>query len=276
MASSTMPKQLAQLLQEQQDPFVLELYLLERGYVKNKTLHCYKRRKFIPNCSKIVKTLINKLSFVGDKNKGNSSLREIIKRNKEEPAQSDGRKIAADRRLPWMCRGENEESPVSVLEKLPSKEEEEEQEEEEQEEESPIHHDNIFKETLFGKKRFGMPGSSFQRFVETMALQQPKQLLYDWVREMVETRRAWEEDRRQRRQLLPESLRPEELGKLLFEGMRSWSNLRGNLTNTIQLLNSDFETSGSEWRDYEAEIREIGVEIGDDILEDIIFREILF
>ncbi|KAL3340326.1 hypothetical protein AABB24_028786 [Solanum stoloniferum] len=81
-----MSKQLGQFLQEQQEPFTLQIYLLERGQFKNKHLisdrdfRCCstnsstylflkrsascgakKRRKQILNCSKIVKYVFNKL-----------------------------------------------------------------------------------------------------------------------------------------------------------------------------------------------------------------------
>lgn len=81
-----MSKKLGQFLQEQQEPFTLQIYLLERGQFRNKHLvsdgnfRCCstnsssymffkrsascgakKRRKLIPNCSKIVKSVINKL-----------------------------------------------------------------------------------------------------------------------------------------------------------------------------------------------------------------------
>ncbi|KAJ8541214.1 hypothetical protein K7X08_002030 [Anisodus acutangulus] len=82
-----MSKQLGQFLQEQQEPFTLEIYLLERGrsirgkstlfsdgdfrccsrnsstkFLK-RSANCgaKKRRKVIPNCSKIVKSVFNKL-----------------------------------------------------------------------------------------------------------------------------------------------------------------------------------------------------------------------
>ncbi|GMQ08538.1 hypothetical protein CsSME_00052219 [Camellia sinensis var. sinensis] len=78
--ASSMPKQLGELLQEQQEPLILELYLFEKGHLRNNfnsetNFHCCfgnpssflkrsaswgglsKRRKAIPSCSKIVKLL---------------------------------------------------------------------------------------------------------------------------------------------------------------------------------------------------------------------------
>lgn len=51
-----MPKLLGEFLQEQQEPFVLEFHLLERGYRAKKTARFLKikRRDAIPKCAKFV------------------------------------------------------------------------------------------------------------------------------------------------------------------------------------------------------------------------------
>ncbi|KAL3514365.1 hypothetical protein ACH5RR_027082 [Cinchona calisaya] len=73
MMSSTMSKQLGDFLQEQQEPFILEVYLLERGYNSSNVGTCLKRsvssglkrnRKSIPNCSKIVRALFGRILTV--------------------------------------------------------------------------------------------------------------------------------------------------------------------------------------------------------------------
>ncbi|CAI9115990.1 OLC1v1017025C1 [Oldenlandia corymbosa var. corymbosa] len=82
--SSIMSKQLGEFLQEQQEPFILEVYLLERGYSKRKLSAEYnvgailkrsvssglkRNRTFIPNCSRLVRGLFSKLlNSVGDNN----------------------------------------------------------------------------------------------------------------------------------------------------------------------------------------------------------------
>lgn len=98
-----MPKQLAEFLKEQQKPFVLEAYLLERGcyHSQKNRLHspdggsrycstmaipsCLKRSviwglkrnpNFVPNCSKVVRALFTKLFTVYNNKKiGNSQIR---------------------------------------------------------------------------------------------------------------------------------------------------------------------------------------------------------
>lgn len=80
--TASVTKQLGDLLQEQQEPFVLEIYLIDRGYRKNMLLSkrttsnnffsrssrstevLYKRRKIISSCSSAVKTLFD---FLGVK-----------------------------------------------------------------------------------------------------------------------------------------------------------------------------------------------------------------
>lgn len=94
-----MSKQLGQFLQEQQEPFTLELYLLERGQFRNKHLtsdgdfRCCsmnsstnflkrsascgakkRRQVLILNCSKIVKSVFNKLVITINHNQKNKNL----------------------------------------------------------------------------------------------------------------------------------------------------------------------------------------------------------
>lgn len=53
-----MPKLLGEFLQEQQEPFVLELYLLERGYRARTKI---KRRDAIPKCAKFVSAVFKRV-----------------------------------------------------------------------------------------------------------------------------------------------------------------------------------------------------------------------
>ncbi|XP_027093454.1 uncharacterized protein [Coffea arabica] len=78
MMSSIMSKQLGDFLQEQQEPFILEVYLLERGYSSSSIGTCLKRsvssglrrnRKFIPNCSRIVRALFSRTLTVTEDQK---------------------------------------------------------------------------------------------------------------------------------------------------------------------------------------------------------------
>ncbi|GAA0154325.1 hypothetical protein LIER_12341 [Lithospermum erythrorhizon] len=88
---SSMAKKLGEFLQEKQEPFALNVYLVERGYLKNR-LYCskkstcntlnkssgcalhHKKTKSIPNCSKIVRTCITKIISFGNQNKLKKSV----------------------------------------------------------------------------------------------------------------------------------------------------------------------------------------------------------
>lgn len=96
-------------------------------------------------------------------------------------------------------------------------------------------------------------------------LQQSKQLLFDCVRELVETHRS--EGGRGKEFLA--ILGPAEIWKILGEDIRTWSKLCGNETNTTQLVHLDFVASAERWKGFNIEMREIGAVIGDAILEDV-------
>ncbi|CAK9143590.1 unnamed protein product [Ilex paraguariensis] len=96
-------------------------------------------------------------------------------------------------------------------------------------------------------------------------LQQSKQLLFDCMREVVESHRGKDNRSLQFQQFLG----PEELWNLLYENIWTWSRLSIDETNIAHLLNLDFLDSSEKWSDLEQQRREIGEQIGDTILEDI-------
>ncbi|XP_015885098.3 uncharacterized protein LOC107420617 isoform X2 [Ziziphus jujuba] len=96
-------------------------------------------------------------------------------------------------------------------------------------------------------------------------LQQTRQLLFDCVRELVESHATKEGQKHRCREFLG----PEELGKLLSEKMKGWSRHGGDQRNITHLLHSDVSDSTQEWTGFEPETREIGLEIGDAILDEI-------
>lgn len=96
-------------------------------------------------------------------------------------------------------------------------------------------------------------------------LQQTKQLLFDCVREVVESQAKKERGEQHYRKFLG----PEELGKLICERITSWGKQAGDETNTNCLLDLDFLDSVEEWCAFEQQKREIEFEIGDAILEEI-------
>ncbi|CAL5385556.1 unnamed protein product [Camellia sinensis] len=369
--ASSMPKQLGELLQEKQEPFILELYLFEKGYVRNNfnsetSFHCCsgnpsrflkrsacwgdlsKRKKAIPSCSKNVKLLFNKIvsisnhklrnsvsgerkSSVGETSRSNqqtaesdrfssagsttvyNSCSEIDIEDGPNSLQTDGiafklGNVPQEKEVEILSRNgkmlvklvphkvnrllqiesfngdagktiNKELSPVSVLEKITSNED------------SPVH-DNRNQNAKIPFSKFivqtsrdepsctsGLTASQLlsrsdpsSQYLETKrVLQQSKQLLFDFVRGMVETH-AW---KARARQCFLEFPGPEELGKLLCEDMRNWSKLSGNESNTTQLMNSEFAASAAEWSEFGPQVKEIGSEIGDAILEDIINNEIV-
>ncbi|GFY85968.1 hypothetical protein Acr_04g0007060 [Actinidia rufa] len=310
MAASSKPaivKQLGEFLQEKQEPFILEIYLLERGYLKNlnpntgfrycssnsssflkrsASLGLSRRRKVIPNCSKIVKAVFNKLVSVSSNQKlknsasgkGNSSVGD------REKAESDRFSSASSTTVFHSCSESDAEDGPNSLQKdgdsCPASKfcnlvQEKEvvtdrklqlrSREEDSKELSPcVGHnknaktrDNIyafsFSKSIFQTSVDEPKGSdpSSQYIIDKRDLQQSKQLLFDCVRELVETG-GW---KKRRRQQLVELPRPEELGKLLCEDIRTWSKLSGNETNTTQLLNSDLAASVGEWSDFETQAR---------------------
>lgn len=99
-------------------------------------------------------------------------------------------------------------------------------------------------------------------------LQQTRQLLFDCVRELVESqaRKMGKNKQQYHRQFLG----PEELGKLLSEKMKGWSKQAGDETNITNLLDLEFSDSSQEWSNFEPAKAEIGLELGDKIFQEII------
>ncbi|KAL3505040.1 hypothetical protein ACH5RR_034881 [Cinchona calisaya] len=103
-----MSKNLGDFLQEQQEPFILEVYLLERGYSSSNVGTCLKRsvssglkrnKKFIPNCSKIVRALFTRHLSATDSQKinNNSGIRDknVSVSEKESSRQADDDKFSS-------------------------------------------------------------------------------------------------------------------------------------------------------------------------------------
>lgn len=109
-----MPKLLGEFLQEQQEPFALEVYLLERGFSKGTSLDASssirnsarflkrsacgglkKRRYAIPNCSGFVKSVFsrlvlhNSLQIKNPGNRGRKTTQANNRESREEHADED-------------------------------------------------------------------------------------------------------------------------------------------------------------------------------------------
>lgn len=300
-STSLVTKQLGDLLQEQQEPFTLEIYLIERGYSKNKfNLELYtsskflKNKKIIPICSKAVRALFNKLGYLNPRIKDSGTKKR--KKNSQEITEDNTFSSASSKNSFNSCSesdtedryilprkgsqrngnllGEEEvdtdikrqrrilednmqHSPVSVLEET------------EFNENSPIHkrgqslktrHEEIPSDSIF---------LDSCKFIEPLkiklALQQTKQLLFDCVKEIVETRRLKGISQQQ----FKEFLGAEEIGKVVCENICEWSKQSMHVTNTKQLLDLDLLASAEEWSYFELQRKGIGMEIAAAILEDI-------
>ncbi|KAG8377452.1 hypothetical protein BUALT_Bualt08G0034500 [Buddleja alternifolia] len=103
-----MPKLLSEYLQEQQQPFALDLYLVERGYSNTPTtpnatstfcnlFKCSssrrglinKRRYLVPNCSKFVKSVFSRLVFDNQKINNNIPVKNDNKKCGDEDEDED-------------------------------------------------------------------------------------------------------------------------------------------------------------------------------------------
>lgn len=246
------PKQLGELLQEQQEPFILDIYLLEKGCLRNRfnsSLTCRwgslnpkclskkpisKRWKIFPKCSKAVKAVFCKLAFV-----------------------SDRQKVKKD------CGSDIGNNPNSLHKK------------EDEAKERP-HDDTLSSDDISAhgnrKQAIQLPpnepnctdypskNASTKRVIHLL-----KQLAFDCLRELTESQK-W---KNRRKQNLLQFMGPEEIGELLSEDLRIWSKLSGNERNITKLLDVDFSASVGEWRNFEPQMMDVSAEIGDAVFEDI-------
>ncbi|GAB4852401.1 hypothetical protein Ancab_016593 [Ancistrocladus abbreviatus] len=97
------------------------------------------------------------------------------------------------------------------------------------------------------------------------AMQQTKQLLFDCVREVAETH-----GRKQgREQSAQQLIGPEEIGMIIFQNLRAWGKQSADETKIAQLIYSDVTGPMEKWNGIEVHRREIMVEIGELIFEEI-------
>ncbi|GKV20031.1 hypothetical protein SLEP1_g30210 [Rubroshorea leprosula] len=310
MATSTnfQPPKLGEFLQEQQEPFILEVYLSERGRVKkgmnSEANNSSNNRKKFPLFSKVLRAVYSKLlsrnKSSDDKHAKPRTTQEVAESDRfsstssrtvynsfpesdtEEPLtpanhsqfvkfhDQRGNEADTDEKFQWRrVKDSKEHSPTSVLEPPCSRG-------------FPIHNETeefIFTksasdllQSATGKSNFAgsrelrelvwiNPPSHSQYLISKKVLHQTKQLMFDCVRELVENRKGKE----RRGSNSKEVLGAEELRQLIWEKIKCW----GKLSNMTQLLDSDFVHSLHEWSDFESERRDIGLELGDAILEDI-------
>ncbi|KAH6796155.1 hypothetical protein C2S51_037141 [Perilla frutescens var. frutescens] len=276
-----MPKLLAEFLQEQQEPFVLDVYLLERGYYRHiirpdapsrspRFSQNKRHLQAIPSCAQFVRTVFSRLLLQHNNHKI----------NKLDHADEDEFSSANSTTLYNSCSESDAEcitkqsdfslqlSPVSVLEETES-------------EGSPL-----YKKQYNLKKTQGESSTSISRCkskqathnrvvdsfdqysINKRALQQTKQLLVDCVREVIENQRKRDDEGGLQ---LKKILGAEELWKVVSENVWLWSQEPIHETNIVHLLNSDFMASLEESKSASDQLKdEISLEIADAILEDII------
>ncbi|KAK9748411.1 hypothetical protein RND81_02G055200 [Saponaria officinalis] len=109
---------------------------------------------------------------------------------------------------------------------------------------------------------------SFPKYMNSMkAMLQTRQLLFDCVRDAVETRNNSEKQRTIRRE--KGLMGPEEIGKIMCSNLKTWSKLSANETSTKRLLKTDLlSSSEKEWREFNEWKREIAMEIGNDVFDE--------
>lgn len=121
MTKPVVAKQLGELLQEQQEPFILEIYLLEKGYLKKSANWGPKNKS---SCSKIVKAVFNKLvlsirntrkpknSASGD---GSHGVWEIGRRSNQDTVDSDRFSSASGTTVFHSCSGSDTDDRTGSL-----------------------------------------------------------------------------------------------------------------------------------------------------------------
>ncbi|XP_008798916.2 uncharacterized protein LOC103713681 [Phoenix dactylifera] len=281
------PRRLFELLEEQQEPFLLDVYLLENGY-SDRALRSQATVLCWPGSA--CRSLL-RLSSHGCKRKRGGVLRCILNNflhrkviwkalSWEGTARENGRRgvfemgteshVADFHRLSsssavnegeldgevqWkVLEDSNQPSPVSVLE-LHS------------DEASPVRNhspsSNLTKETeeasWVGLEELLGSASLLSQHAKTKTeSNESHQLLLDCVRELEEG--IWGSH---------ECLSPERPKRTIKEHIFSWEKLRGDLADITQLVDLEVSKCREEWRHFQPEIREIGIEI-----EAVIFEEI--
>ncbi|XP_057794349.1 uncharacterized protein LOC131010702 isoform X2 [Salvia miltiorrhiza] len=257
-----MPKLLGEFLQEQQEPFTLDVYLLERGYCTRtraqNSARCSrkKRRQAIPKCAEFVGAVLSRILL-------HNNSKKIRKKEISDIEENDDDFSSASATTRYNTCSESdvedhELSPVSVLEETES-------------EASSLHQRQYkFQKTKGESSRCKSKHKSEKKCMDSYnqysinkrALKQTKKLLVDCVREVIE-----KEGGKQLKRILG----AEELWKVVCENVWLWSQESIHESNTIHLLRCDFMASLEDWdSDSCLQKREVSMEIGDAILEDII------
>ncbi|KAG1348138.1 hypothetical protein COCNU_06G019670 [Cocos nucifera] len=286
------PRRLFELLEEQQEPFLLDVYLLENGHSdralrSQATLLCWPRsgcrsllrlssHGFNGKRGGVLKCILNRflhqkvirkaLSWEGTalENGRRSVLGCFLEMRRESHVAADCHTFSSSSaanegelngKIQWkVLDSSNQPSPISVLE-LHS------------DEASPVRNHspgfNLSKkakeaswvglEELLGSASFLSQHAKSKR-----ELNQSHQHLLDCVGEVEE--RIWDSQ---------EYLSPERAKRIAQEQIFSWEKQRGDLADIAQLVDLEVSKSREEWRRFQPEIRAIGIEIEAVIIEEI-------
>ncbi|KAG6434727.1 hypothetical protein SASPL_106369 [Salvia splendens] len=270
-----MPKLLGEFLQEQQEPFALEVYLLERGFARcslKKT-----RRQAIPNCSEVVRAVFSRILLHNNRKKIKNPRKNDDKKYEDEFSSTTFYSSCSDLEDERSVEEDFDKqlSPISVLKETESKA-------------SPLHQRQYkFKKTkgessnsisqrkskhkTAPKSKECMEHShDYHYSINKRALQHSKKLLVDCVREVIENERRHDGEGGGGKQL-KKILGAEELWKAVCENVWQWSQESIHENNISHLVKCDFMATLGEWGfDSQQRKDEVSIEIGDAILEDII------
>ncbi|KAG8491950.1 hypothetical protein CXB51_015264 [Gossypium anomalum] len=265
MASRTIPckpaRQLGELLEEQQEPFILEAYLSEKGCgAKNLTpIHGgstkNKTKKGIPRHIPKVLKLIPCNKFFTSK-----GLRRTNNPN-DEDGKTDTFSCSA------LCNSssdsdidEEEASSSSMSSKMAEKAVVDTNMEDTKQHTTLW---NLLLQTTDSEQSSGSSPFSMSKRV----LQQTKQLLLDCVRELVDHNNGCMKEGKGKRYL-----GSEEIGNVICEKIKGWGKQCGDETNIQEMLELDVIETKQEWEGFEIESykKEMGICIGNAIVEELI------
>ncbi|KAJ8762463.1 hypothetical protein K2173_007902 [Erythroxylum novogranatense] len=309
MASTTSkPVKLQQLLQQQQEPFMLEVYLVERGHLRKAGLSsesgCFfhsngrkiaKRsassslKQSRSNCPRIIKATYNWVISINEKLRTRipdqrdekSNVPKGVGRN-QEGAGFDKFSSASSTTVFNSCSESNVDETTTSLRRAHEfrvKTTESFQLCTPTERETWLSYPRS--KQAISHRRFkwreieetkplspvsvleGIPGHGGSPLHK--AFQQTKQLLFDCLREMIKN-----QVRKQKPQEhFKECLGPEELRRIIDEKTKSCWKVFGDSLNLKKLLDLDLMHSTQEWSRYEPQQKDIAMEIGDSIFEEI-------
>ncbi|KAL2894940.1 Chorismate synthase [Bienertia sinuspersici] len=298
------PRRLSDLLDEQQEPFVLEIYLLEKGYQIKKSLGLdstnigccstkhdhYNTNKSIPN---MAKALLNKLvSRMKQRKRKNEVVGSTSSRCCSSVSCLTKMSNAShhDESNQWKIIEENTQySPDSVLEEIDllqaipvynvkQSEEHNNPAESGKRFQKKVSEDAILSASLWEllvhfrseKPKLLRRRKPFPEYMNSKkVLQKDRQLLFNCVREAVENGKQLKGSINNREKGL--KIGPEETGKFICKKLKALGKLSADETDIQKVLRRDLFEKGvaDEWSGFNVWKKEIAADIGDGIVDEI-------